>query len=123
MKCLGALSTPLGLYHSAALLPLLNVWAQEPFITLSSKHWEIIIQNSQYTEIGLYTIMLLEVKKWKLFCISFKAVSLYSSHLSTTDKMIRSLYLFEKERLHYCAQHGSSSQYLKKKFRLLHLLL
>lgn len=58
------------------MLTLLNVCAQEASVTLSSKDWEIVIQNSQYTEIDLYTIMLLEVKKRELFCISFKAVSL-----------------------------------------------
>ena len=69
-------STPLGLYQTSGLLPLLNVCAAEAFIMLSSKHWEIIIQNPQYTELGLYTIILLEVKNWELFCVSFKAVSL-----------------------------------------------
>lgn len=58
-----SLSTLLGLYQTSGLLPLLNVCAQEVFIMLSSKHWEIIIQNPQYTEIGLYTKMLSEVKK------------------------------------------------------------
>lgn len=56
-------STLLGLYQTSGLLPLLNVCATEAFIMLSSKHWEIIIQNPQYTELGLYTIILLEVKK------------------------------------------------------------
>lgn len=77
VKCFSALSTPLGLYHSPALLPLFNVCVQEAFITLSSEDWEIIIQNSQYTETGLHTIMLLEAKKkGKLFCISFEVASL-----------------------------------------------
>lgn len=63
-------------YQTSGLFPLLNVCAQEAFVTLSSKHWEIIIQNPPYTEIGLHTIMLLEVKNWELFCISFKTISL-----------------------------------------------
>ena len=69
--CSLSLSPPLGLYQTSGLLPLLNVYAQEAFIMLSSKHREIIIQNPQYTEMGLYTIMLLEAKNWELFCISF----------------------------------------------------
>lgn len=70
------LSPLLGLYQTSGLFLLLRVCAHEEFIMLSSKTWEIVTQNPQYTGIGVYTIMLLEVKNWELICISFKTLSL-----------------------------------------------